>query len=263
LLQAETGILLNSGKMKNLLVILVAVGAGLYFFWPDTRELPPQEFAHALESDSHKLLIDLRSARDFAEGHIAGATNIDFGGPTYEWRIAELDSSLHFFLYCGDGKRSSKAASDLDSRGAVSVRVLHDGLKSWREEDYVLTPKELFPPIILTLKEFSRMMDLEHLVVVDFYRAGDKKCRQIEPALDELSIAYRDKIKLMRIDVDTYKHLATELGIETVPTLHFYENGNLTGWIEGPQGRDRIEGEFALREYMARTSRKKGTWLWL
>lgn len=232
---------------------LILIGAGVYFLRPQPHELEPQDFSDALESDAEKILIDLRPSAEFLKGHIPGATNIDSGWPTYKWRIAELEPSVNVYLCCGDGKRSAKTAAYMQSLGFDTVAILKGGLKQWDDEGFGLTPQELVPPGELTLAQFSRMMDLEHLVIVDFYRPGDKKCRQIEPALDELTIAYRNKIKLLRIDIDTYKQLVAELGIEAVPTLHFYENGNLTGWTEGANGKDRLEGELGLREYLAAT----------
>jgi thioredoxin 1 len=236
--------------MKYLIITVLLVTTGMYVLWPGTKELEPQEFAEALEHTPNAVLIDVRSSRDFSKGHISGATNIDTGWPTYKWRVAELDTTLHVFLYCQDGGRSTGAAAYMRSKGFVSVTVLKGGLKRWLGEGYALTPEELIAPLELTFGDFSRMLDLEHLVIVDFYLPGDRNCRKIEPVLDEISSDYHGKIKILRIDIDRYKHLATEMGIESVPTLQFYENGNLCATIEGVNGRDRIEGEFRLREYV-------------
>jgi rhodanese-related sulfurtransferase len=231
------------------ITLFFAAVTGMYFLWPEPTELEPQEFAGALEKTPNNLLIDLRPSRDFSKGHISGATNVDSGWPTYKWRIAELDTSLQIFLYCQNGERSAKTAAYMRSQGFGFITVLKGGLKSWLSKEYTLTPEELVPPSELTFEHFSRMLDLEHLVVVDFYLPGDKHCREMAASLDELAIDYGGKIKMLRIDIDLYKHLATEMGIESVPTLQFYENGNLIKSIEGVHDKDRIEDAFRLKEY--------------
>ncbi|ASS50409.1 MAG: hypothetical protein A3D31_12645 [Candidatus Fluviicola riflensis] len=231
------------------ITFLVVIGAGTFFLWPETMELEPQEFSEALQSQKNEILIDLRSEKEFSEGHIPGATNFDWKSPTWKWRIDELDSTCPVFIYCQKGERSARAVAYLSTKGFQSVTLLKDGLVRWSNEKYPLTPQELWPPEELTLKEFSWMLDLEHLVIVDFYLPGDKNCRAIETTLDELAITYSGSIKILRINIDRYKHLATEMGIESVPILHFYENGNLAGQIEGVNGKDRIESEFDLKEY--------------
>jgi thioredoxin 1 len=243
----------NNDIMKRFILfslfVLVAV-SGTYFMWPATTELDPQDFSEALEAPGNKILIDLRSEKEYACGHIPGAVNFDSAWPTFKWRIAELDTTCPVFLYCQNGERSARAAAYLRSKGFISVTTLNGGLAQWQSERYTVTPPQMIPPSELTFKEFSRLMDLEHLVIVEFYLPGDKNCQSQTPILDNLAIEYKGKIKLFRLNIDTYKYLATELGIETVPTLQFYENGNLTETIEGFTSRECIEGQFTLNEYV-------------
>ena len=41
------------------------------------------------------------------------------------------------------------------------------------------------------------------------------------------------------------------MGIDLVPTLHFYENGNLNGTIEGVHRKEYIDEDFQLKENSA------------
>ncbi|MES2555751.1 MAG: thioredoxin domain-containing protein [Bacteroidota bacterium] len=235
-------------KYFVLLVLLVTL-TGTYFLWPGTKELDPQDFNSALLSTQNKVLIDLRSAKDFSEGHIPGAVNVDAAWPTFKWRIDELDTACPVFLYCRNGERSAREAAYLRSKGFISITILRGGFQQWQADRFEVTPAEIIPPAELTYMEFSRMLDLEHLVIVDFYIPWDKNCRQQEPVIDDLATTFKGSVKIFRINIDTYKHLATEMGIETIPTLQFYENGNLVETIEGVTSREFIEGQFTLREY--------------
>lgn len=234
--------------MKTIVALIIVAGTSIYFLLPQTDGLNPKEFAEALKSDKDKILLDLRSATDFAGGHLLGATNIDYSLSNFEWRISELDTKKRIFIYCQNGDRSKETLAYLKSQGYHSVTVLDGGLNQWLSAGYVVTPEELIPPTELTFDDFSRMLDLEHLVIVEFYLQGDSNCQTVSAALDELALVYKGKIKILRIDIDTYKYLATEMGIDLVPTLHFYENGNLNGTIQGVHRKEYIDEDFQLKE---------------
>ena len=201
-------------KIRTLLFILLLAATSVYLLLSKKDILAPEDFAEALKRGENTILIDLRSVNEFSNGHIFGATHIDFGLSTYEWRFAELDTEQNLFIYCKDGKRSKEAAIYLESQGFNSVTVLKGGLKAWLNEGYTLTPEELIPPRELTFVGFNRILDMEHLVIVDFYLPGDQNCRTIEPVLDELAITYSGKIKILRIDMDHYTYLAAKMEIE-------------------------------------------------
>lgn len=237
--------------MKTIVALLILAGTGIYLLLPQNNELGPKEFADALKSDKDNVLLDLRSAADFAGGHLFGANNIDCSLSNFEWRIGALDTKKRIFIYCQDGYQNKEVLTYLKSQGYHSVTALAGGLNKWLNAGYAVTPEELIPPAELTFDSFSKMLDLEHLVIVQFYLPGDSNCQTVSASLDELALVYNQKIKILRIDIDTYKYLATEMGIDLVPTLHFYENGNLNGTIEGVHRKEYIDEDFQLKENSA------------
>lgn len=76
-------------------------------------------------------IVDVRSAAEWAAGHIEGARHIP-GGDLPE-RLAELprDATLH--LVCATGYRSSVAASVLRRRGFQNVANVAGGVNAWRQ----------------------------------------------------------------------------------------------------------------------------------
>jgi phage shock protein E len=56
-----------------------------------------------------RTIIDVRTPEEFAEGHLAGAANIDFQSPSFADEIAELPRDGSYFLYCRSGNRSAQA----------------------------------------------------------------------------------------------------------------------------------------------------------
>lgn len=62
-------------------------------------------------------VIDVRTAAEFAAGHVAGAINFDVEAGDFEGQIATLDSSGVYLVYCRSGRRSAIAAATMEAAG--------------------------------------------------------------------------------------------------------------------------------------------------
>ena len=69
-------------------------------------------------------LIDVRSAPEFAEGHVQGATNLDLEGGAFEAALSGLDKDASYSLYCRSGRRSALAADLMTKAGFTKVTDL-------------------------------------------------------------------------------------------------------------------------------------------
>jgi rhodanese-related sulfurtransferase len=67
------------------------------------------------------VIIDVRTAGEFNEGHIANAINIDVESMRFDAEIAALDKDVTYALYCRSGNRSSIAAGNLADAGFTSI----------------------------------------------------------------------------------------------------------------------------------------------
>ena len=70
------------------------------------------------------ILIDVRSATEFAEGHVQGAINLDIENGEFEAKLSSLDKSVGYALYCRSGRRSAIAAELMATAGFTEVRDL-------------------------------------------------------------------------------------------------------------------------------------------
>lgn len=77
-------------------------------------------------------LIDVRTPREFLDGHIANARNLDyFNQSRFKEEIEKLDKTEPIYLYCRSGNRSQKAARILVDSGFEKIYDLKGGFMQW------------------------------------------------------------------------------------------------------------------------------------
>ena len=64
-------------------------------------------------------------------------------------------------------------------------------------------------------------------VVVDFWAEWCGPCKQIGPALEELSSEYDGKVKIAKVDVDNNPNAAASLGVRGIPALFIFKDGEV------------------------------------
>ena len=89
------------------------------------------EQAAALAVDDSITVIDVRTPEEFAEGHLAGATMIDFYSDTFADQMAALDPDGTYLLYCRSGNRSGQATALLSQLGFEQVYDIDGGVLAW------------------------------------------------------------------------------------------------------------------------------------
>src|SRR5438477_4238139 len=95
------------------------------------QEISPQETVAALKRGD-TLLIDVRDADEWREGHIPGAKNFSRGTVELEIEEAVPDFSTPIITHCGGGGRSALAAESLQRMGYKNVQSMAGGFKAWK-----------------------------------------------------------------------------------------------------------------------------------
>ncbi len=111
LLSSCSGELSNSGPVENGAQVSVDV------------------FATAI--DTGAVILDVRTPEEFAEGHLAGAINIDVTEAGFAEGVAKLDPKASYAVYCRSGNRSRAAVDYLVQQGFSNVVDLSGGIQAW------------------------------------------------------------------------------------------------------------------------------------
>ena len=79
--------------------------------------------------------------------------------------------------------------------------------------------------------------------MVDFWAEWCGPCRMVGPVVEELAKAYKGKIKIAKMDVDTNRQTPIKFAIRNIPTLILFKGGEVAQTIIGAQPKSYIEGE--------------------
>lgn len=87
----------------------------------------PQDFL-AKAAQPGVVVVDVRTAGEYAAGHVDGAINIDVEAPTFDSEIAKLDKATTYAVYCHSGRRSGLATDAMAKAGFTDVVNLEGGI---------------------------------------------------------------------------------------------------------------------------------------
>jgi rhodanese-related sulfurtransferase len=91
------------------------------------------EFKEGL-SNNEVQLIDVRTPKEYNDGHIENARLIDFLSEYFKIKIQELDKEKPIYLYCRSGGRSGKASKVMEEFGFKEIVDLEGGYMAWSKK---------------------------------------------------------------------------------------------------------------------------------
>lgn len=119
-------------QMKKMMTCLLAM-LGLTACGQENFENVDVAEFEKLTNDPNVTVLDVRSAAEYAEGHIDGAILIDQGQDDFmEKAKAGLEKSKKIAVYCRSGRRSANAARRLAAEGFQCVN-LKGGIMAWKD----------------------------------------------------------------------------------------------------------------------------------
>ena len=87
----------------------------------------------------------------------------------------------------------------------------------------------------------SEVLKATSPVVVDFWAEWCGPCRMIAPALEEIAGSLDGKVKIVKLNVDENPKTAAKYGIQSIPTLMIFKNGQMASRQIGALPKRKLE----------------------
>lgn len=81
-------------------------------------------------------LIDIRTPKEYNDGHLINALNINFYDDNFIEQMNKLNKDKAVYMYCRTGRRTGLAAKKLKKEGFKKIVDLKDGITAWKDKEY-------------------------------------------------------------------------------------------------------------------------------
>ena len=99
-------------RLLSPLAVILVIGLSLAACAPTTAPI-------TIGSDT--VIIDVRTADEFASGHLTGAVNVDLQSASFDAQVAQLPLDGEYVIYCRSGNRSAAAVERMQNLGFVTL----------------------------------------------------------------------------------------------------------------------------------------------
>ena len=96
------------------------------------RKVDVDEF-EKLWQDKKNVVLDVRTKKEFDNGHIPGAMNLDVNAADFDQKIGELQKDKVYLVHCAAGVRSARACDKMSRLGFPHLVDLAPGFKGWEK----------------------------------------------------------------------------------------------------------------------------------
>ena len=81
-----------------------------------------------------------------------------------------------------------------------------------------------------TAETLESLIQENKIVLVDFFATWCGPCRMIAPLIEQVAEEYDGKAVVAKVDIDEEQELATQYGIESIPTVILFKDGKPITW---------------------------------
>ena len=78
-------------------------------------------------------------------------------------------------------------------------------------------------------------------ILVDFWAEWCGPCKALVPILDELAAEYDGRVRIGKVNVDEHQDLAAKFHVQSIPTMLFFKNGEITEQVVGLRGKRELK----------------------
>lgn len=114
------------------IILIMAFSASFKMNGQEIKQLTSREAAKLIQSDKDIVILDVRTAQEFQDGHIKGARNMDMKQPEFLKNIEKLDRNARYVVHCRTSNRSTVAANWMQQKGFKNIYLISDGFNGWK-----------------------------------------------------------------------------------------------------------------------------------
>mgnify|MGYP001566636664 CR=1 FL=1 len=97
--------------------------------------------------------------------------------------------------------------------------------------------------IVLTDQNFkAEVLESKIPVLVDFWAEWCAPCRMVAPVVEKIAKDYASKLKVGKVNVDDNSETPTRYGIQGIPTLLLFKDGQVASQMVGFQSEQKLKG---------------------
>ena len=122
-------------KIILIVVLLTFMITGLMAIKARIGRKGTEEFAALIQqyssTETEFVLLEVCTLVEFQQGHIEGASHLDFYGKGFKAELCKLQEDLSFLIYCRSGNRSGQSLRVMQELDFNNVQDLTAGINSW------------------------------------------------------------------------------------------------------------------------------------
>lgn len=117
--------------MKRILSLIPVLFLIIHAGFTQSTRLTVDQFDKNIKQGGF-VLVDIRTPREYASGHIDKAINIDFYSPEFQTEFVKAVGNQKALIYCASGNRSNQALQIFQKNRNLKMFDLVGGIQAWK-----------------------------------------------------------------------------------------------------------------------------------